>query len=238
MQRALDSGAAAERFERMVAALGGPKDFLARAHALLPRAPVLVEAMPEARGFVVGIDVRAVGLAVVELGGGRARAVRCDRSRGRPDRARADRRRGRAGRAARPRSCAQRRRGRSRRAAPSRRLSPRRRAARARRPGRRAHRRPPMSILFAVSGWDAAPWRTRLEQLLPSHPMATLGEPFDRAAIRYALSWRHPPGALADLPNLQVDLLARRRRRSSVRRSGPARRSRSCAWSIRTSPTG
>src|SRR5208337_5274383 len=28
LQRALDSGAAAERFERMVAALGGPKDFL------------------------------------------------------------------------------------------------------------------------------------------------------------------------------------------------------------------
>jgi thymidine phosphorylase len=59
----------------MVAGLGGPKDFVARAHALLPRAPVLVDAMPEARGFVVGIDVRAVGLAVVELGGGRARAA-------------------------------------------------------------------------------------------------------------------------------------------------------------------
>ena len=74
MQRTLDSGAAAERFERMVAALGGPKDFLSRAQADLPRAPVLLEAMPEGRGRVVGIDVRAVGLAVVELGGGRARA--------------------------------------------------------------------------------------------------------------------------------------------------------------------
>ena len=31
--------------------------------------------MPETKGFVVGIDVRAVGLAVVELGGGRARAA-------------------------------------------------------------------------------------------------------------------------------------------------------------------
>ena len=74
MQRTLDSGAAAERFERMVAALGGPKDFLSRAHADLPRSPILLEAMPEGRGRVVGIDVRAVGLAVVELGGGRARA--------------------------------------------------------------------------------------------------------------------------------------------------------------------
>ena len=75
MQRALDSGAAAERFERMVAALGGPTDFLRARTTLLPRAPVLVDAAPRARGFVDAIDVRAVGLAVVELGGGRARAA-------------------------------------------------------------------------------------------------------------------------------------------------------------------
>jgi thymidine phosphorylase len=75
LERALDSGAAADRFERMVAALGGPKDFMSRAHTLLPRTPVVVDAMPEGHGFVVGIDVRAVGLAVVELGGGRARAA-------------------------------------------------------------------------------------------------------------------------------------------------------------------
>jgi len=75
LKRALDTGAAAERFERMVAALGGPNDFLKRAHQLLPRTPVLVDAMPGKRGFVVGIDVRAVGLAVVELGGGRTRSA-------------------------------------------------------------------------------------------------------------------------------------------------------------------
>ena len=74
-KRALASGAAAERFERMVAGLGGPTNFVSRAHALLPRTPVLVDATPEARGFVEGIDVRAIGLAVVELGGGRARAA-------------------------------------------------------------------------------------------------------------------------------------------------------------------
>jgi hypothetical protein len=39
-----------------------------------------------------------------------------------------------------------------------------------------------MSILLAVSGWDAAAWRARLEDLLPSHAVAALGEPFDRAA--------------------------------------------------------
>ena len=75
LERALDFGAAAERFERMVMGLGGPPDFASCAHMALPRAPVLVDAMPEAHGFVVGIDVRAVGLAVVELGGGRARAA-------------------------------------------------------------------------------------------------------------------------------------------------------------------
>ena len=75
LKRALASGAAAERFERMVAGLGGPTNFVSRAHALLPRTPVLVDATPEARGFVEGIDVRAMGLAVVELGGGRARAA-------------------------------------------------------------------------------------------------------------------------------------------------------------------
>ena len=59
----------------MVAALGGPNDFVSRAHLLLPRAPVLVDATPETPGFVTSIDVRAVGLAVVELGGGRSRAA-------------------------------------------------------------------------------------------------------------------------------------------------------------------
>ena len=95
LQHALDSGAAAERFERMVSGLGGPKDFLKHAHAVLPRASVLVDAMPERRGFVAAIDVRSVGLAVVELGGGRARAVRHDRPVRRADRAHANRRRSR-----------------------------------------------------------------------------------------------------------------------------------------------
>jgi glyoxylate/hydroxypyruvate reductase len=62
----------------------------------------------------------------------------------------------------------------------------------------------PMTILLAVSGWDAVPWRRRLAALLPSHSIATLDEPFDRASVRYALSWRHPPGALANLPHLEA----------------------------------
>jgi thymidine phosphorylase len=70
---ALESGAAAERFARMVAALGGPRDLLERASAYLKPALVIRPAAAARAGFVRAIDVRAVGLAVVSLGGGRMR---------------------------------------------------------------------------------------------------------------------------------------------------------------------
>jgi thymidine phosphorylase len=75
MEKSLASGAAAERFERMVAMLGGPSDFLKKAPSLLPKAPVIVAAPAARRGVVVEIDARAVGMAVVAMGGGRARAA-------------------------------------------------------------------------------------------------------------------------------------------------------------------
>jgi len=55
-----------------------------------------------------------------------------------------------------------------------------------------------------VTGWDPSAWRSRLEALLPARRVVTLEEPFDPRAIRFALSWAHPPGALARLPNLEV----------------------------------
>jgi thymidine phosphorylase len=57
----------------MVAALGGPADLLERPDDHLPGAPVTVEAHAERDGVVAGVDVRAVGLAVIDLGGGRRR---------------------------------------------------------------------------------------------------------------------------------------------------------------------
>ena len=66
---AIESGAAAERFARMVAALGGPTDIFNT-----PRpapAPIIREVTVSSEGFVTGIDTRALGVAVVELGGGR-----------------------------------------------------------------------------------------------------------------------------------------------------------------------
>jgi thymidine phosphorylase len=74
LERAIASGAAAEIFGRMVAALGGPADLLQRPQAYLPAAPLSAPVYPARRGFVARIDTRSVGLAVVALGGGRTRA--------------------------------------------------------------------------------------------------------------------------------------------------------------------
>jgi len=73
LAKARDSGAAAERFQRMVAALGGPNDLLEHPEKHLPQARVIKPAPPPRAGHVTGMDVRAVGLAIVALGGGRRR---------------------------------------------------------------------------------------------------------------------------------------------------------------------
>lgn len=68
---ALRSGAAAERFGRMVAALGGPGDIVERPKRHLRPAPVIRPVVPPHRGYVAAIDVRRLGLAIVAMGGGR-----------------------------------------------------------------------------------------------------------------------------------------------------------------------
>jgi thymidine phosphorylase len=73
IEAALRSGAAAERFGKMVAAQGGHADFVATWARHLPAAPVVRDVFPDTAGAVARIDTRAVGLAVVALGGGRRR---------------------------------------------------------------------------------------------------------------------------------------------------------------------
>ena len=102
MAEAFASGRAAERFERMVAALGGPSDFLDRFESHLAGAPEIAEVTAGRDGFVGGIDTRGA-----RPGGGRARrrasaGERRHRPRGRarePARARRDRRARHAARA-------------------------------------------------------------------------------------------------------------------------------------------
>jgi thymidine phosphorylase len=73
-EQSLGNGKAVEAFARMVAALGGPVDFVERSAEYLPVAPVIVPCLPERPGIVGGMNARDVGVAVVGLGGGRRRA--------------------------------------------------------------------------------------------------------------------------------------------------------------------
>ncbi len=72
--RALANGEAADRFARMVAALGGPTDLLERVEAYLPLPEVVVDVLPVRPGVVEAMQTRAIGLAIVAMGGGRSRA--------------------------------------------------------------------------------------------------------------------------------------------------------------------
>ncbi len=74
IEAAFTSGAAAERFAQMVAALGGPRDLLERPEKYLAPALVVKPVFPVAPGTVQAIDTRGVGFAIVALGGGRSRA--------------------------------------------------------------------------------------------------------------------------------------------------------------------
>ncbi len=71
LEAALASGAAAERFARMVAGLGGPVDLLEAPERHLARAPIELLVTSLQAGYIGAIDVRALGECVVDLGGGR-----------------------------------------------------------------------------------------------------------------------------------------------------------------------
>jgi thymidine phosphorylase len=73
IETAFRSGRAAEIFGQMTAALGGPADIMKRPAQYLKAAPVIRDVSAGISGTVSAIDTRAIGLAVVELGGGRMR---------------------------------------------------------------------------------------------------------------------------------------------------------------------
>ncbi len=73
-EEALTSGRAADRFARMCAGLGGPGDIVDAPDKHLPAAAVQKPVAPTEPGIVTGMDTRRLGLAVMELGGGRRRA--------------------------------------------------------------------------------------------------------------------------------------------------------------------
>lgn len=72
-ENAVADGRAAEAFQALVAANGGPTDLIVQPDRHLPSAPVVAPVPAPRAGYVAGQDARALGQVVVALGGGRAR---------------------------------------------------------------------------------------------------------------------------------------------------------------------
>jgi len=71
IDKVLHSGKAAEIFERMIAALGGPKDFVENPWGSMNKAAVIMEVKASQHGYLAQMNTRDVGMSVVSLGGGR-----------------------------------------------------------------------------------------------------------------------------------------------------------------------
>ncbi|HAS25133.1 MAG TPA: thymidine phosphorylase [Vibrio sp.] len=67
----LDNGKAAECFGKMVAGLGGPVDFVTNYDNYLEKAEIVKPVYALESGVVSAMDTRAIGMAVVGMGGGR-----------------------------------------------------------------------------------------------------------------------------------------------------------------------
>lgn len=70
-QKNLANGRAAEIFDRMVADLGGAADIVEHFEQRLPIAAETLEVHSDEIGVVESVDARALGIAIIELGGGR-----------------------------------------------------------------------------------------------------------------------------------------------------------------------
>jgi len=71
LEQALESGAAMTRFAHMVAAMGGPPDMAEDWRTHLPKANVVGDVQAQTSGYTAAIDGEALGLCIVEMGGGR-----------------------------------------------------------------------------------------------------------------------------------------------------------------------
>lgn len=71
LERTLHDGTATEKFAKMVAALGGPTDFVESPDEYLQPAPFITDVKATQSGWVQHVDTKHVGITVVRLGGGR-----------------------------------------------------------------------------------------------------------------------------------------------------------------------
>lgn len=70
----LNNGDAAKRFALMVKALGGPADFMEKAHLYLKPASCILEIKATKTAWVKTMATRDIGVLLIELGGGRRKA--------------------------------------------------------------------------------------------------------------------------------------------------------------------
>ncbi|MGR5500991.1 thymidine phosphorylase [Vibrio sp. DNB22_10_4] len=71
LNEVLDNGKAAECFGKMVKGLGGPADFVENYDNYLEKAEIIKPVFADTEGIVSAMDTRAIGMAVVGMGGGR-----------------------------------------------------------------------------------------------------------------------------------------------------------------------
>lgn len=71
LQKSIDSGKALEIFARMVAMLGGPKDFTDKPAKYLPKAKIIRPVYDKDEGYIVEMDTRDIGLSIINMKGGR-----------------------------------------------------------------------------------------------------------------------------------------------------------------------
>lgn len=71
LNEVLNNGKAAQCFGKMVKGLGGPADFVANYDNYLEKAEIVKPVFADVDGIVSAMDTRAIGMAVVGMGGGR-----------------------------------------------------------------------------------------------------------------------------------------------------------------------
>jgi thymidine phosphorylase len=71
IEQVLASGEAAELFNKMIYAFGGPSDYMENPWAAMRKAEVITEIIAPQHGYISGMQTRDIGMAVVGMKGGR-----------------------------------------------------------------------------------------------------------------------------------------------------------------------
>lgn len=74
LENSLSSGKALEIFAKMVSSLGGPADFVEKPEKYLAKAAIVKPLYAERAGYVSAMQTRNLGLAIIDLKGGRVRS--------------------------------------------------------------------------------------------------------------------------------------------------------------------